>query len=365
MLNQIKLGPKLIGGFLIVSIIAGVIGIFGIMNIKTIDNADTFLYEKVTVPIGDLNMMTTYFLWEWADINAMLHTDSIDEIKELEEKIKEFRKEFKKYAEDYTKTFINKDDEKNYNKYMDAYAKYMVVADKVIELLKSGNKAEADILVAKEGNKEAKSVDDINTEIASLNIKTGEDTADNNTKIANFSSLFMITLTIIGFLLSLILGIILSRSITKPILYVTEGSGKFAKGDNELTGMDTKYLTKLMARKDELGLISSSFSELMHYFNEKVNIAKEVSIGNLDVESKLSSDLDNLGKAFQLMIGSLKEKSVIANEIAKGNLIVEAKILSDKDSLGKAYQQMIKSLKDLLSQINTVSEQVLAGSEQV
>ena len=61
MLNKIKIGPKLIGGFVIVAIIAAVIGVVGITNIKTIDKADTFLYEKTTVPLGDLITIAASF----------------------------------------------------------------------------------------------------------------------------------------------------------------------------------------------------------------------------------------------------------------------------------------------------------------
>ena len=51
MLNKVKLGPKLIGGFLLVSVVALIIGVFGIANIKKIETQDTFMYEKATIPL--------------------------------------------------------------------------------------------------------------------------------------------------------------------------------------------------------------------------------------------------------------------------------------------------------------------------
>jgi hypothetical protein len=43
MLNKIKIGPKLIGGFLVVACIALIVGVVGISNIKAIAKADTYL----------------------------------------------------------------------------------------------------------------------------------------------------------------------------------------------------------------------------------------------------------------------------------------------------------------------------------
>lgn len=52
MLQDLKIGTKLIASFLVVAAIAAAIGIFGNIKMYEIDDADTFLYEKCTVPLG-------------------------------------------------------------------------------------------------------------------------------------------------------------------------------------------------------------------------------------------------------------------------------------------------------------------------
>lgn len=44
--NNLKIGTKLISGFVIVALIAGVIGLIGIQKLSQIAAADTKLYEK-------------------------------------------------------------------------------------------------------------------------------------------------------------------------------------------------------------------------------------------------------------------------------------------------------------------------------
>jgi methyl-accepting chemotaxis protein len=43
---NLKISLKLIIGFMTVAVIAGVIGVVGVYNIKTINHADTELYEE-------------------------------------------------------------------------------------------------------------------------------------------------------------------------------------------------------------------------------------------------------------------------------------------------------------------------------
>src|SRR6185369_3298571 len=61
MLSNIKLGPKLIGGFLVVSLIALTIGVFGYFQIHKLNDDDTFLYEKCTVSLGQMANVTVGF----------------------------------------------------------------------------------------------------------------------------------------------------------------------------------------------------------------------------------------------------------------------------------------------------------------
>jgi methyl-accepting chemotaxis protein len=49
-----KISGKLVLGFVIVALLGAAMGGFGIISMRRIDAADTFLYEKMTVPLGAL-----------------------------------------------------------------------------------------------------------------------------------------------------------------------------------------------------------------------------------------------------------------------------------------------------------------------
>ena len=60
-LDNIKMGPKLIGSYLIMCAITAAVGVLGIQKLHAIDAADTALYEKMTVPLGEMGDMMQLF----------------------------------------------------------------------------------------------------------------------------------------------------------------------------------------------------------------------------------------------------------------------------------------------------------------
>src|ERR1035437_9244430 len=59
--NNLNVGTKLISGFLIVAAIAALVGIQGITTMRKLDAASNKMYEKVTIPLGDIGFISTSF----------------------------------------------------------------------------------------------------------------------------------------------------------------------------------------------------------------------------------------------------------------------------------------------------------------
>ena len=58
MLKNIKIGSKLIGGFSVVALLAVVIGITGVLCLRSQQETSVSLYQRGTVPLGQLTAMT-------------------------------------------------------------------------------------------------------------------------------------------------------------------------------------------------------------------------------------------------------------------------------------------------------------------
>ncbi len=76
-------------------------------------------------------------------------------------------------------------------------------------------------------------------------------------------------------------------------------------------------------------------------------------------------EVGQLSTALNQMADSLQSAADVAEQIAAGNLDVEVKLASSKDQLGRALQNMTANLNDVLDQVQTAGEQIASGSGQI
>ena len=108
---------------------------------------------------------------------------------------------------------------------------------------------------------------------------------------------FFIICSILGFLVSLILALHMTRYLSLPIRFAAEQMGLLAKGriDRDIMGGYT-------GRSDEVGVLARSFEDMLQAQREEVNIAGEMASGDFSGSVRLRGDEDQLGKALSEMM---------------------------------------------------------------
>ncbi|MBJ6727163.1 methyl-accepting chemotaxis protein [Geomesophilobacter sediminis] len=251
MFTNMRIGAKLTGGFMAVSLVALVIGLFGYFHIHTLDDADTFLYEKCTVPLGELSDVTEGFERSLAHIAyiAIEKRYAPDYVKVVDNDLAQIDKALKGYKS----TLIDAEDEKMYKQLLtqfDAHKKY-------VEQMKSLGQAGKfdEMLALREAN--LKGVDETRTlvqKVFDLNLKAAKDTSEKNAVDATRSGRLMIGAALLGAVLAFLLGLIISRSITAPLHLLAGQARQVANGD----------LTVAISYRsgDEVGHLSEAFSDM-------------------------------------------------------------------------------------------------------
>jgi len=154
--------------------------------------------------------------------------------------------------------------------------------------------------------------------LLAYNIDSAAAASKSNQKLSDDTTLIMIIIIAIGVALSVLLGIIISRSISNPIKRIVQAADKLAVGDvNVKLEVD---------RKDEIGSLMASFGK---------------------------------------MIDNIRRQAQDAERIAAGDLTVEVVVRSDGDLLGKKLSEMVHNNNEILTSIATASEQVAVGARQV
>jgi len=149
---NLKMGAKIILSFLVIAIIAGTIGYVGIINIQTIDDADTKLYEKITVPLGQLEAIATAFLRQRVNIrDIFLHEGDIYKINDYENRIKERDNEVRANAAAYEKLLFSDEGKKLFNEFTSSYNSFYDNLKEMIFLIKQGKTDEAKVILNGKG----------------------------------------------------------------------------------------------------------------------------------------------------------------------------------------------------------------------
>jgi len=107
------------------------------------------------------------------------------------------------------------------------------------------------------------------------------------------------------------------------------------------------------------------FNNTMEKLSATAEVAKEIATGNLNLQSKPSSEKDALGIAFSKMLDSLRANASVANSIADGDLTIDVEPQSSRDELGIALKTMVQRLRKVVIDASAASENVAQGSQQL
>ena len=89
MFKKIKIRTKLLTGFVTVALISAIIGLAGISQLKKIDEADTALFETVTMPLGYATEIASYFQRIRVNIRELVFSSDTEQQKQFLTRIAE------------------------------------------------------------------------------------------------------------------------------------------------------------------------------------------------------------------------------------------------------------------------------------
>jgi len=279
---NLKIGTKLMSGFIIMALIAATIGVVGILNLQTIDKADTAMYEEDAVGLSYIGKAVLDFEVLRANtINlGMNGKNKNDYTSQIQEAYKSLNDNLTKYE----KTIAADDNRKEFNNLKSLSANYKSIIDKIAGLISSNQNEQAANMLDSEAAPQAKSIDDSFDKIADINAAQAKQTSDRNAATANKAIMIMIIAMAIGIAASIILGIFLSSIISKPIKKLQDAANKISNGDLKVNlKIDTK---------DEVGILAQAFDKIVQSLNNLITdanmLAKAAVEGKLDTRAEAS-----------------------------------------------------------------------------
>lgn len=316
--NNLKIRSKLLLAFVVMIVITAGVGGFSIYNIKKINDADTMLYEQMTVPLGEIAMISQNFQRVRVNTRDIVMANDPAQIKHFADRISELSNEISKYLASYEKTLITAEGKEQLRQYSEARKYYVEDLNKIQALAIANKDAEAIAHIHGPAAKTSREYQNIIEEMMKTKIGLAKQTADDNTSLANNSTILSIVISIFAAFIGLSMGFFIAQSISKPVIKMVEVANKLAVGDIDVI---------------------------------------------INVETK--DEIGTLGAAFRAVVENIQVSGKNAEHIAKGDLTVEIKPKSEKDLLSVSMLNMVNKLKEIIGEVITASDNVASGSEEL
>jgi methyl-accepting chemotaxis protein len=306
---------KLFGGLLLVAILGLLIGLVGMVNLTKVNEADTVLYQKITVPIGEVGDILQLVQRIRGNLaTSMFQND--DDATAAMGRLKGFFATIHVREDAYKTSFINDDDVKTFQDYLPLREAYEAATMKVVQLRLAGKLDDAknemlgpwrktyDPLVAK------------TDEIVKLNVDQGKTTSDGNTMLSHFSVIAMLSAIGVAMLLSILMALLISRSILKVFASVETGSDNVSTGIQQISASSIQLAQGATEQASNLEEISSSIEELSSTIQQNADNASQTE----KIASKSAIDARGGGDAVRKTVQAMKdiaERVVVIQEIAR------------------------------------------------
>lgn len=314
---NLKISAKLLTGFILVAIIAGIVGAVGIMNLINIDAEYTVLFNEYGKPLGNIGDASSYFQRTRGALRDLIIENDNDITKYISN-IKTYDQNVDRNLDDFEKNINSQETTALFNSVKSDINKYRIEEEKIIRAATDKKANEALALLRGDAQTLVTSIDDGLNKLKDSKVANGNSRSDGLSITTNRTITIMITVVIIAVIVAIVLGVFISRIISKPIIAMVKASDKLALGD--------------------------------------INV-------NVEVDTK--DEVGSLAQSFGSMIANIRDQALAAERIAAGDLTIEVKVKSENDLLGKKLSEMVEKNNLVLTNIASASEQVSSGAKQV
>lgn len=301
-----KISGKLILGFVLVAIIAGMVGFVGISNIKVIDENGNAIYEDMTVPLEELAEIGKLFQIVRVNTRDMM-------IEDEPEKIELMYKNITDTSAIFNEKIVILDNMVHSQEFTDALDYFSETRVGYVALLKEHydlciQNKDAEAFALLQGDMKIASAAEEEAIDALVGMKVAEASEKNDANHSAMESSLITMLALIGIavVIAIGLGIILARVISKPLVQMVEAANQIADGNLDVAiNLDTK---------DEIGSLAQAFRNMTENINAvmtNINSASEqVAAGSMQVSDSsmsLSQGATEQASSIEQLTASIEE----------------------------------------------------------
>lgn len=341
---NLKIGTKLLVGFIIVALIAGALGGFGIYNLNTLNEKDQYMHRQMTVPLGEMVIIAESFQRARGNLKDVILAKTPEEVADYMQRFTERYADIDENIALFETTLITEEGKQLTAQMKADLLEFKGVGEEMMTLSRSGRNEEALALNYGKGEEIRTRIEKSYRRMLELKTTAADETAASNMSQAKQTMITMGILVAVAMVLAIALGMFLSRIISRPLIKSVEMIQEMGKGH---LGMRMNMNTT-----DEVGDMARAMDTFADDLQRNV-IGTLTAIAGGDVSMNLTAkdDRDEISPALirttDTIRALLSETNTLITAAVEGKLAVRA----DASRFVGEWAQLINGVNRLLDAV--------------
>jgi methyl-accepting chemotaxis protein len=312
---DLKIATKLIVSFGAVLLLTLVLGVSNMISMNRVNQASTDLAENwmpsvravmdLRTDVGEIRR------WELAH----LLNDDPAAMADYEKRLDSAVDAFKKHRDNY-ETLISSPEEKAIATEFDkGLVAFMADHSKMIDMSRSGKKAEARTLSSGSSAQALATITDNVNKLVKLNVDGGDAASDVATSIYQNARMTSIVLLVVNIGIGMVLAVWVARIVSRPLQEAVSLARNVADGDLT-SNIDVKSACEtgqlMQALKDMTGNLQGLVSQVRHGTDTIATASAEIASGNQDLSSRTeeqASSLEETASSMEELTSTVKQNA--------------------------------------------------------
>lgn len=154
------------------------------------------------------------------------------------------------------------------------------------------------------------------------------------------STTFIIGISVIALVLSVLIGGAISGTISKPLVKLSKQAVKLSKGDTSIE-VDVES-------QDEIGELSKSLNETVRYIKRKEDIIDRISNGDVNIDINIESEQDILSKNTIKLANSIELVMTELQNMSREHNVGSIDVFIDEDKFEGAHREVVTEVNEMI-----------------
>lgn len=369
MMQNVRIAPKLLAGFLIIAVMSAVMGTYASVSLQQVGSNSKIMYDNMLMPYKCAVQVWASFNDGCDAVHKMLLDEDNGSLTIYGNTVESSQKNAAIYMDTIATSVTEEDQIKELEGLKTSYAAYAAVLTAAVESIQAGDKqyviddynnAGELYMAEKDVSAKIKALTTAVTEKAKTTAETNESTS---------GTVYMVTNIAIGvvIVLSVLIGLLTSKSISKPIKRLTSNFMQLSMGDTAIE-LDQNVT------KDEIGQMNEAFKTILQVLKDletdTQTLIDAAAEGNLSVRADAKKHngafrriVDGINVTLDAMIAPINESANVLGELANGNLNigVSGDYKGDFAIIKDALNSTIETMKTYIGKVSVVMGEVSEG----